>query len=225
MTASSASPVSTDTHENQPGATPGANGSGRGDGTRPTDGRTARAQRTRDRVVNAVLELVNDGNMRPTAREIADRAGISLRSVYVHFDDVDDLFRAAAQRHLQLIAGLLAPIDASLPLEQRVRAFATQRSALYERGGSVIEAACMWAPTSPALAAVLRRGQQVAFGDIRRLFAHSAPEGDAGEVALEAINVAASSAAWGVVRSQRELSPERAREVLATTVMRLLGGA
>src|SRR3954447_22420453 len=67
--------------------------------TQTVDGRSARAQRTRDSVVDAVLDLVATGQTRPTAREIADAAGISVRSVYVHFDDLDDLFRAAADRH------------------------------------------------------------------------------------------------------------------------------
>src|SRR3954470_18279608 len=56
--------------------------------TETVDGRTARATRTREAVVSAVLDLVNEGNPKPTAREIADRAGVSLRSVYVHFDDL-----------------------------------------------------------------------------------------------------------------------------------------
>ena len=49
--------------------------------TQSIDGRSARAQRTRDSVVNAVLELAKSGDVRPTAKEIADCAGISVRSV------------------------------------------------------------------------------------------------------------------------------------------------
>jgi len=62
------------------------------------DGRTARSARTRDAVVRALLGLISEGDVRPTAGRIAERAGISLRSVYVHFDDLDDLFLAAFQR-------------------------------------------------------------------------------------------------------------------------------
>jgi len=46
-----------------------------------------------------MLDLVTDGSPRPTAKEIAERAGVSLRSVYVHFDDLEDLFCVAAKRH------------------------------------------------------------------------------------------------------------------------------
>src|SRR4051794_7539538 len=85
---------------------------GRGEaGTRTaSDGRTARSQRTRDSVVEALLDLLNAGNPRPTAREIAEQAGVSLRSVYVHFDDLEDLFLAATGRHLERILPLLEKV-------------------------------------------------------------------------------------------------------------------
>src|ERR1044072_5768679 len=66
-----------------------------------TDGRSARAARTRDAVVEALLSLLDEGNLRPTARQVAERAGVSLRSVYVHFDDLEDLFTAAAHRFFE----------------------------------------------------------------------------------------------------------------------------
>ena len=80
--------------------------------TQTVDGRTARSARTREAVVTAVLELVRAGNPRPTAKEIAARAGISLRSVYVHFDDLDDLFAAAGARQAEEVAHLLYAVDA-----------------------------------------------------------------------------------------------------------------
>jgi AcrR family transcriptional regulator len=71
------------------------------------DGRATRAERTRIAVVDALLSLNEQGNLRPTAREIAAEAGVSLRSIYVHFDDVEALFIAAAIRHAEA-AGLAA---------------------------------------------------------------------------------------------------------------------
>ena len=109
--------------------------------TQTVDGRSARAQRTRDSVVGAVLDLVSTGQARPTAREIADAAGISVRSVYVHFDDLEDLFCVA---------------------DQRIQ--------IHERFGAVRRAAEQWAPQSPALADVLHQGRVVGRQDIERLF-------------------------------------------------------
>ena len=84
-----------------------------------TDGRSARSQRTRNAVVDALLDLNREGNLRPTAREIAERANVSLRSVYVHFDDLEDLFLAAAKRHAELVSGMLIEVPATGPLRSR----------------------------------------------------------------------------------------------------------
>lgn len=190
--------------------------------TTPTvDGRSARAQRTRDSVVDAVLALVADGNSRPTAREIAERAGISVRSVYVHFDDLDDLFRAAASRHFASLSDLLVPIDASLPLPERITACVDQRVRLHERAGAVRRAADQWAPQSPALAEVIRQGRVVGRQDLGRLFGPVLGGRADEDVTLSALSAVLGAETWDALREQG-LSVEAAHEVLVHTVTRLL---
>ena len=65
------------------------------------DGRTARRDRNRLAVLDAVLELFEEGNMNPGVHEVADRSGVSLRSVYRYFEDLDELITAAIDRHLE----------------------------------------------------------------------------------------------------------------------------
>ena len=185
------------------------------------DGRSARAQRTRDSVVNAVLELANAGSTRPTAREIAECAGISVRSVYVHFDDLDDLFRAAADRHFERMATLLAPVDATLPLDQRTAASVEQRIAIHEQFGAIRRAAELWAPQSPALAEVLRLGREVARYDIERLFGAELIGRDDHDIALGAVTLLMSPEAWDSLRGQG-LSVDAAREIVLHATKRML---
>jgi AcrR family transcriptional regulator len=186
------------------------------------DGRAARAQRTRDAVVRALLDLVRDGYLRPTAREIAERAGISLRSVYVHFDDLDDLFAAAVRQHLRDSADFLDPVDATLPLPARVRAFAGQRGALYDQGAAVRRAATVWAPTSAPLREALARGRRVAAHDTARLFADAIAPGPDHDARLEAIDAAGSAALWDHLRYERGLDEDAARTVVAALVTGIL---
>ncbi len=185
------------------------------------DGRSVRALRTRDSVVTAVLELAGSGIGRPTAREIADRAGISVRSVYVHFDDLDDLFRAAAARHTEQMASLLTPVDAALPLPQRIAAATQQRVAIHENFGAVRRAAEQWAPVSPALADVLRTGRDVGRQDAERLFGPALAGRTDDDVVLGAITLLLSATAWDALRDQG-LSTEAAAETIVHTVTRLL---
>ena len=185
------------------------------------DGRSARAQRTRDSVVAAVLELAGAGDARPTAKEIADRAGISVRSVYVHFDDLDDLFRAAAVRHFEQMSALLQPVDARLPLAERILAATSQRVAINESFGAVRRAAEQWAPLSPTLAEVLRSGREVGRQDIERLFGPVLVGRADHDVALAAINLLLGSSAWDNLREQG-LSVDAASEIIVHTLTRLL---
>ena len=62
------------------------------------DGRRARGLRTRDAIVSALLELIAEGDIAPTAQRIADRARVSVRSVYQHFVDVEGLYAHGAEK-------------------------------------------------------------------------------------------------------------------------------
>ncbi len=78
------------------------------DGER-VDGRTLRRTRNRTAVIVALLEIIREGNLHPGASEIADRAGVSHRSIFRYFDDLDDLVRTSID-HAFAEAGPLADI-------------------------------------------------------------------------------------------------------------------
>lgn len=193
--------------------------------TQTADGRTARSVRTRAAVVTAVLELVRAGNVRPTAKEIAARAGISLRSVYVHFDDLDDLFAAASARQAEEVAHLLYAVDAGLPLDERIDAVVRQRAAIWEALAPVRRAAMLWSSSSSTLQAGSVRMTRRAVRDLARVFGPELDRwGDRRDVVLEALHVATSAGSWEVLRHERGLPVDEAGAVLVTTITNLLGG-
>jgi AcrR family transcriptional regulator len=59
------------------------------------DGRNLRRKRNRDAVIEALIDLVQEGDMTPSVAAIADRAAVSHRSVFRYFDDLNDLARTA----------------------------------------------------------------------------------------------------------------------------------
>jgi TetR/AcrR family transcriptional regulator, regulator of autoinduction and epiphytic fitness len=101
------------------------------------DGRTVRAERTRHALVEALLALLNEGRLRPTAAEIADRAGVSERSVFQHFPDREALLEAVAREQYERVMPTIRPVDASLSLAARIDEFVAQRATLYERASGV----------------------------------------------------------------------------------------
>src|ERR1700753_3779198 len=57
------------------------------------DGRKHRSQKSQTLIVNAMLELVAQGDLEPSADQIADIAKVGRRSVFRHFKDMDTLYR------------------------------------------------------------------------------------------------------------------------------------
>ena len=58
------------------------------------DGRTVRGERNRQALLDAACDLVREGNLAPSAQDIAQRAGVGLRGVFRHFGDMDGLYVA-----------------------------------------------------------------------------------------------------------------------------------
>ncbi len=56
------------------------------------DGRRQRSQASRAKIVKAFMELIESGDPSPSAARVAKRAGVGLRSVFRHFDDMDSLY-------------------------------------------------------------------------------------------------------------------------------------
>src|SRR5277367_2114289 len=96
------------------------------------DGRRLRGQRTQIKVLEALLELVAEGEMRPTAQAVSNRAGVSLRTVYHHFEDVEDVRRRALELQRSRYQAGYRSIDPALPLEERIETFCRQVSRFFE---------------------------------------------------------------------------------------------
>ena len=62
------------------------------------DGRRLRSERSRKAMIDAALELIEEGNYAPTAKQISVRAGVGIPSFFRQFEDMDQFF-AAVDEH------------------------------------------------------------------------------------------------------------------------------
>ena len=65
------------------------------------DGRTLRRERGRAAVTDAMIELVLEGHLPPSAEQLAARSGVSVASVFRYFDGLDDLRRSATEEYFR----------------------------------------------------------------------------------------------------------------------------
>ncbi|MDA8290111.1 MAG: TetR family transcriptional regulator [Actinomycetota bacterium] len=186
------------------------------------DGRRARGERTRLAVIEALLGLAADGASHPTARQVADRAGVALRTVYHHFEDVESLRGVAFGLQLDRHRELLQPVAADLPLHDRVVTVARQLRALFEAITPIRRTALI-----DERASVESQGRLGELPAIRRRHLESvfAPElakrADRARV-VDAIDVATSWQAWEFLRTVRARGPLAAERVLIFSLDTLL---
>jgi AcrR family transcriptional regulator len=188
------------------------------------DGRTARATRTRQAVVTALLALLEEGRLRPSAAEIAARAKVSLRSVFQHFEDMESLYAAVADAQMERLASLVSREDGAGPLGQRLDAFIERRTALLERITPVRRASLLQEPFSGEVARRLRAAHEIARDEVERTFAPELARAAPGERArlVFALDVATNWSAWDTSRRLNGLSITAAARVMKAMVKALL---
>src|SRR6266851_4541510 len=108
---------------------------------RQADGRRLRSELTRQAIIDAYLGLLRETRLIPTATQIAQRAGCSVRSVFERFADLMTLSFAAADHALAQAGAEAEARDVDGDRQTRVRSQVATRAALCER----------WLPTWRAL--------------------------------------------------------------------------
>lgn len=188
------------------------------------DGRTVRAERTRQALVDALLALLDEGQVQPTAERISARAGVSERSLFQHFADREALYQAVAVQQYERIVPTLDPIDASLPLEERIEAFTSQRGRLLETVTPVRRAALLLEPESEVVSGWLQSTRRQKAREVERVFRPELEKLEQRErgVRLSALVAASAWTAWEGLRAHQRLSEDRARAAMRATLAALL---
>lgn len=96
------------------------------------DGRRRRGNTSRARIVEAMLKLVREGNLAPGAAKVAELAGVSLRTVFRHFEEMDSLYREMGETiRASVLPALFRPY-ASTDWRQRLVELLDRRIKVFE---------------------------------------------------------------------------------------------
>lgn len=188
------------------------------------DGRRERTSKTRLAIIDAVIALQEAGEVRATAAAIVARAGVSLRSLFVHFPQQEALTLAVMEEIDRRLLSDLVSETPDGPLPARLDAFLRRRLPLLERLVAYRRSAATLEP-QPASVRVRRRAvrrrlrDEVATVFAPEILAHPRPQRDQ---LTHALAVMLDSEAWDNLRRNFGMSTAGARATLRLAVVKML---
>jgi AcrR family transcriptional regulator len=170
------------------------------------DGRRARSVVSRSRIIKAIVELVAEGDPDPSAATVADRTGISLRTVFRHFEEKDAILNAIDDLLVAAYQPLLAAPFSSDNWKDQLTELIERRCAINEAAAIFRISAVMQRYRSPFVATKYRH---LYAAEKRMLDAVLPMELQTSTKAGREILIACSFDSWRLLRQDEELSAEQ----------------
>jgi AcrR family transcriptional regulator len=183
-----------------------------------TDGRVQRSERSRTAIVQAMLELIGEGSLSPTAQQVAERADVGVRTVFRHFSDMETLFATMNEQ-------ISAEVDSLFVDEVQTGPFADRVDALVERRMSIFGALAPYVRSSTLQrwrSQFLQTEHESMIRVMRRDLRRWLPEIDSTPTELtDALEMILSFEAWNRLREDQRLSLRRTASVLRRSILEL----
>ena len=186
--------------------------------TVPKDGRRRRSQNSRDKIVAAMLDLVAEGHISPSAEGVAARAKVGLRTVFRHFADMESLYAALMHALAAHYVQWLVPF-ASDEWRAQLAELIERRTATYERLLPFKRAGDAHRHLSPAM-----RSHHVQLLATMRQRLHALLPSAIADDALrfETLDLLLSFEAWQRLRDEQRLDAATAHKIIVQTVAGLI---
>ncbi len=183
----------------------------------PVDGRRLRTLRNRQRIVDALLQLIESGDHAPRAERVAEIAGVGLRSVYRHFSDMESLYRDVGESLCQQVAPLVTSPLPGKDWRERLKALLDRKICLMRQ----CRPQFLFGRAQRHESAYARAAQDKTRAMERKALKRVWPPQLADDRQLfEAVDLLLSFDTWVRLRGEQKLSEARSRAL----VQRLLAG-
>jgi AcrR family transcriptional regulator len=187
---------------------------------RVLDGRSQRRLNSFERAVDALLDLLASSGEMPTAQQIADRSGISVRTVFRLTEDIESLHAAAVMRQVERTAHLYVTLPSTGTLSTRLRVLVRNRSSVFESIAPVRRVADRLAPSSSAIAEGMELHHLMLRTQVAEVFSREfkAMARHRRAAALDAVDIAASWETWDQLRRLKGLSVPSSSRVMGLLI-------
>jgi AcrR family transcriptional regulator len=188
------------------------------------DGRRLRSERTKQLIIEAFLALLRDHSVMPTAVQIAERAGYSVRSIFERFPDLIALRIAATDYALAQAAALAPARHVDADRATRVKSQVETRANTCERGVALWRVLLSSEDATGELSVRIGKSREHTVARLELMYRpelSTLPENARRDllIALEALT---DHESWARMREMFELSFEESCAVWMTAIDRLL---
>nr|WP_310525341.1 TetR family transcriptional regulator [Polymorphobacter sp.] len=166
----------------------------------------------------AIMALVAEGGITPSAEDVAARAQVGLRSVFRHFKDMESLYAEMMLRLARGYEAAMAPFETTGWHAQLFEAIG-RRFGVYETMLPYKRASDAHRHESPT---IQRMHDGITVLLRARLQAVMPPHLAGNQIAFETLDMLLSVDTWSRLRVDQKLSPEIARQVIETQVAALI---
>lgn len=183
------------------------------------DGRRRRSRDSKRRIVAAMLELVREGRIAPTAEEVAQRANVGLRTVFRRFKDMESLYAEMSVAIRDMVSPIIDEEPADLDWRRNFAQLLERRLKVYEIIRPYRVAADAMRFQSDVL---LTRHRQIVQEERERLVS-SLPQFLLTDTTLiDGLEAILSFDMWNQLRDDQKLSAEDASRVIYRIISKLL---
>ncbi len=184
-----------------------------------TDGRIQRSERSRTSIVQAILELIGEGSLSPTAQQVAERADVGVRTVFRHFSDMETLFATMNDRLVAEVDSLFVEKVQTGPYEHRVDGLIDRRMTIFGTLAPYVRSSTLQRWRSTFLQTEHERMIRVMRRDLRCWL----PEVESAPVDVaDALEMILSFEAWNRLRVDQRLGLRRTALALRRSVLDLM---
>ena len=189
------------------------------------DGRSLRRERNRQDIVDALLGLIENGETEISAALIASKAGLSERSIFRYFDDVNDLYRSVCDLAFSKEIEYALIDDAGVgSLDTKIENFVNQRVRIYTMNERIAPAARSFAFKNPIIKNQLVVGRKLLRNQIIKHFSEelSAFDKQQQQVAVAIIDSLTTFEYYDMMRSDQKMSVQAIKSVLTESIRKAL---
>ena len=193
-------------------------------GLNESDGRSARGERTKRELVEAYIALLRERRVVPTAAQIAERAGYSLRTLYMHYSDIATLSEATCD--YAIAQGLSVPVGdmRTADRQARIRFQVDVRACNSERWLPLWRMLLHYQDSVPGLERRVRMARTLIYERLQLMYGQelaTLPDNER-RATLLALEAVVDMQSWGRMREAHGLSYEEASQAWITAIDRLL---